>query len=143
MTNYNLSHTGANIDSALGNIITPDTSPSSSSTKFVTSGGLYTYLQSLITLGSVTTSTSNLSATAATDIFISVSGFNSTTEAAHCSISIGGTIVAEALGTTTGSNATEKVSCSFLIKKGEAYVVDLGVTGVGGFIKSRSLNFTA
>lgn len=113
MSNYDLPYTGAQIAAGLNNIVNPDTTPTNSSTKFVTSAGLYTHLQSLITLGSVTTSTSNLSATAATDIFISVSGFNSTTEAAHCSISIGGTIVAEALGTTTGSDATEKVSCSF------------------------------
>jgi hypothetical protein len=47
MTNYPLSHSGGTINSALGKIITPDTAPTLSSDKFVTSDGILTALNSI------------------------------------------------------------------------------------------------
>ena len=41
MDTYQLSYTGAQINAMLGNAINPDSTPTDSSTKFVTSDGLY------------------------------------------------------------------------------------------------------
>lgn len=47
MTDYNLNLTGAEIDAALNNVHSADTSPTQDSTKMVTSGGIKTYVDNV------------------------------------------------------------------------------------------------
>ena len=47
MADYNSSYTGAQVDAAVGKASSPDTTPTNNSTNLITSGGVYSYVNSI------------------------------------------------------------------------------------------------
>ena len=47
MADYNSSYTGAQVDAAVAKANSPDTTPTNNSSALITSGGVYTYVDSI------------------------------------------------------------------------------------------------
>ena len=48
MANYTSNYTGAQVDAAVGKASNPDTTPTNNSDNLITSGGVYTYISSIL-----------------------------------------------------------------------------------------------